>query len=674
MAEPIPVFVLDPLATAAGSGLAHRMSEIPALAGSAELALLVDAQDRARQVELADLVAELAGDAAIVVRGIDASGEATLGSVMLGPSYGLDHDARSDAGAQTLSLVSPAVLARVAALRELPAELADLGGLACGWALTVQGGRITLSRQKLVSALDPCSSAADAAEVMLTARSLARSRVGKGSRPSQLAIEKRIELRLAVRASRLVSDEELVRSAIEEPTVRPSPSSLAATGSRRRRVAIVCSDVLGSSMAGPAIRAVELGRVLTGFADVRLAVREIRDAPDLPFPATVLGARAVDELLDWADVVAVQGPATDWYPAILASDIAVAIDLYDPFNLEALEHAEAENLVPYATRVLLDQIDRGDFFFCASDRQRDYWLGMLSAAGRVTPAAYAVDPDLRLLIDNVPFGLPVEPPRASGPGPRDEFAGIGPDDPLLLWNGGLWDWFDPELFVRAVDLARREVPTLRALFMGLRRPDHVGPDPEPVRRVVELARELDLWETHVFARGWTPYEQRQNVYLDATAVVSFHRSHVETRFSFRSRLLDCIWASMPIVCTDGDVLAGTVVDERIGLTVPAGDLAAAAAALVAICSNVDDVQAMRGRLVQIAPEWTWENAARPLSEFVRAPRRTASPLTEQREAHTFDGRQGPPPGSLKLLVPTPLRKHVLGPVKRALRAPAHPPV
>jgi hypothetical protein len=45
-------------------------------------------------------------------------------------------------------------------------------------------------------------------------------------------------------------------------------------------------------------------------------------------------------------------------------------------------------------------------FICASERQRDYWLGMLGGRDRLTQAQYTLDPTLRLLIDVVPFGLP----------------------------------------------------------------------------------------------------------------------------------------------------------------------------------------------------------------------------------------------------------------------------
>jgi hypothetical protein len=40
--------------------------------------------------------------------------------------------------------------------------------------------------------------------------------------------------------------------------------------------------------------------------------------------------------------------------------------------------------------------------------------------------------------------------------------------------------------------------------------------------------------------------------------VSTHRDHLETRLSFRTRMLDYIWAGLPIVCTDGDHFASLV--------------------------------------------------------------------------------------------------------------------
>ncbi|MDQ7029881.1 MAG: hypothetical protein Q9O62_08955 [Ardenticatenia bacterium] len=65
----------------------------------------------------------------------------------------------------------------------------------------------------------------------------------------------------------------------------------------------------------------------------------------------------------------------------------------------------------------------GDFFICASERQRDWWLGLLEASGRINPYTFGEDPSLRRLIDVVPFGLPEGPPYGFPSGDQRGMAG-----------------------------------------------------------------------------------------------------------------------------------------------------------------------------------------------------------------------------------------------------------
>ena len=71
------------------------------------------------------------------------------------------------------------------------------------------------------------------------------------------------------------------------------------------------------------------------------------------------------------------------------------VDLYDPIFLEDLElnrslpEPERTGQIANAVRVFEEQAARGDFFLCASEKQRDLWMGFLAASGRVNPANYA---------------------------------------------------------------------------------------------------------------------------------------------------------------------------------------------------------------------------------------------------------------------------------------------
>ena len=272
------------------------------------------------------------------------------------------------------------------------------------------------------------------------------------------------------------------------------------------RVLVLSNEPLGEVMAGPAIRATELARVLADRGhDVTL--RETVDRPE------------VRRLAGEADVVLLQGWVLERVPALADSGARIVVDLYDPFGLELLMLIESEPVArreaaqANALRALHDQLRAGDFFLCASERQRDYWLGWLEALGRVNPRTHGADPDLRGLIDVVPFGVPSEPPCATrGPGPRATF-GIGADELMLLWGGGVYDWFDPVTVVRAVE----RVEGAHLVFMAAGHPN----SELPTARALGAAREAAGPRVH-FHDGWVEYDRRADWLLDADAGVSAH--------------------------------------------------------------------------------------------------------------------------------------------------------
>jgi glycosyltransferase involved in cell wall biosynthesis len=487
--------------------------------------------------------------------------------------------------------------------------------------------------------------------------------------------------RSAIQAGRTISDAELfaevgtIFGAV--PTGTPEAAALRELVDPRPQrtrpaVLILCSDDLAASMAGPAIRSVELARALMPAVDPVIAAHRVDPDALLPCPAATVSTELLRSLLAQVDAVVRQGPVTHWFPELLRSDVPMAVDLYDPMHLEVLQGAAAGDELPFVLNLVVDQLRRGDFFFCASERQRDYWLGMLSSLGRVTIEAYGEDPDLRSLIDVVPYGISAEAPVRVGPGPRGTIAGIGPDDFLLVWNGGLWDWFDTATFLRALAQVRDELPMLRAYFMGVRRPGSTKLAPA-ARQVMALADELRLTGTTVFFNEWTPFERRQDVYLDATAIVSLHHAHLESRFSFRTRLLDALWGRVPIVCTHGDVVAGIVEELQLGLTVPPGDVDAVAQAFRDLASDPALLERARVHLDAAAPAYEWEHAVKPLARWLSHPTRRSDHVVIEglRAADPQQARRDDLEryaNELKLLVPTPVRQHVLGPVKRGVQS------
>jgi len=409
----------------------------------------------------------------------------------------------------------------------------------------------------------------------------------------------------------------------------------------RHRILVVTGEPLLERMAGPAIRAWEIAKALAPDHDVRLVstAGAKRTSPD--FSVEYAAGTGLREPTAWADVIIFQGFLLETAPWIKTSDTVVVADVYDPMHLEQLEQAKdlgpegRQNAIDVTTHALNEQLRRADYLMCASDKQRDFWLGQLAGQGRVSPAVYDEDANLDNLLGVVPFGIENTPPVQKKHGIKGVVPGIGPDDKVILWGGGIYNWFDPLTLLRAVDRLKDRHPEVRLYFLGLKHPNPGVPRMKMAWQTQELARELGLTGEHVFFNeGWVPYEERADFLLDADVGVSTHFQHVETAFSFRTRILDYLWATLPIVATDGDTFGGLVREHGLGRAVPAEDVGALEAALEEMLFDEEAAGAARAAIGEFAQGYTWSRVLAPLVEFCRHPRRAAdlaiaSPSTGQ---------------------------------------------
>jgi len=387
------------------------------------------------------------------------------------------------------------------------------------------------------------------------------------------------------------------------------------------RLLVVCPDKTGPLMAGPAIRSVEIARALAGECAVTLAV------PDGSAPVAgamtqvcVPAESTLPPLIEAADVVLVSGRAE----LMSAIRKPLIVDLYDPFILSDLEFYGAKfdaagGRPLLALRWLQHHLAHGDLFLCASAVQRSFWLGMLASAGRVNRANYAADHGFEELLAVLPFGISATPPRATAPAVRGVIPGIGAGDRVVIWAGGLWNWFDPLTLLRALDVLRRTRPEVRGLFLGLRHPNPDIGTMEMGRRALALARELDLEGRHAFFVDWVPYDARQNYLLESDVAVSLHQPGVEAQFAFRTRVLDYLWCGLPMVLSRGDELAARIERARLGRAVPEGDADAVAAALGDLLDGAD-ADGREARFAALRDELSWARVVEPIRRFCRAPR------------------------------------------------------
>jgi hypothetical protein len=212
------------------------------------------------------------------------------------------------------------------------------------------------------------------------------------------------------------------------------------------------NNYFGNSLAGISIRFFEIARALSGDFQVTLALSNIDEykAPgSARFSIEPFGTENdIINLMKRHDVVFTRGLNIVNSRKLSRYDIPMIFDLQCPFFFENLE-ADKDSAGNFNSSLnentdLINKLAvRGDFFVCANENQRSFWLAALYKQKRITVDIYRRDPSLKDLIEIVPFGLPSEKPIHSKNVMKGVVKGIGANDKVVTWLGGLWDWLDP---------------------------------------------------------------------------------------------------------------------------------------------------------------------------------------------------------------------------------------
>jgi glycosyltransferase involved in cell wall biosynthesis len=362
------------------------------------------------------------------------------------------------------------------------------------------------------------------------------------------------------------------------------------------RVMLVCPEPLGHGQpAGIGIRFLEIARVL------RADGHEVTTlAPDL----VGLTAESLLETSRRSDVAVVQGHVANAYFQH-AEPIPTVIDLYDPFIIENLHYfaERGAEVFQHDHFTLMNSLARGDFFLCASEAQRMFYLGALVASGRLNPELFEQDPELSSLLAIAPFGVPA---RNAGVPPAGPAASSPPGAHDILF-GGIYDWYDPILAIEAVAL----VPNATLTFTH-----HPNPDLTPQGKLGE-AMEHVRRKKYDFVRfePWAPYEQRAEFFARfSMALLTFPRS-LETDLSMRTRIYDYLWCGLPVVTSSAPGTDEILSRYDCGIVVGEESPRAFADATLRV-----DRERMSPGTRTFVEEHQWDRTLAPLRAFVREPR------------------------------------------------------
>jgi GT2 family glycosyltransferase len=390
---------------------------------------------------------------------------------------------------------------------------------------------------------------------------------------------------------------------------------------QRCRLLIVSQDVVDIKMAGPGMRYLEIGRTLSADMDVTLAapsktsisvqgmklVRYQFDRPDI-----------LVELANQCNVVLISSFILEKFPFLEKTAARVVVDFYDPTVLENLQYYVHEPIAYQASlnAQVIEITNRlaqiGDFYLCGNERQRDYWMGVLTANGRTNPLNYRKDQSFRTLIDVVGIGFP-----GRGIHKRPYLKGLHPRFPLesriVLWGGGIWDWLDPLSLIESWPAVLSQHPEARLVFLGTRHPNPEIPRHRMADRAEALAAEIGEKDQSIFFIEWLPYETREYLLGESDVGVVLHPEHAETRYAMRTRVMDYIWARLPLLVTEGDVTSEWVKQHGIGLVTKPNDSGSVAEQL---CGLLDQPkEKWSPAFTPLIEGFSWEQVVEPLRRY-----------------------------------------------------------
>ena len=373
------------------------------------------------------------------------------------------------------------------------------------------------------------------------------------------------------------------------------------------RVLLVCPEPLGHGQpAGIGIRFLEIARVLAADGHA-ITILSPDGGSAGSARGTMLSVASIEEESRRNDVAVLQGHVANAF-FDHSSGIPTVVDLYDPFIIENFHYYESRGAEVYLHdhATLLRSVREGDFFLCASEAQKLFYGGLLLAAGRLNPAAFADDPKFDNLLAIAPFG--VHPLRE--PVQRDLTA------PAILF-GGVYDWYDAVLAIDAVANVRKEIAGATLTFTH-----HPNPELTPQG---ELARAM----SHAKNRGydfvrfepWARYSERSSFYeRHALALLTFPQS-IETDLSMRTRIYDYLWSSLPIVSSSAPGTDEILSRYGAGAVVHSNEAEAFARELITILRSPEHYAEMVEGTKRFVVEHQWEATLAPLRRFCAAPRR-----------------------------------------------------
>jgi glycosyltransferase involved in cell wall biosynthesis len=309
------------------------------------------------------------------------------------------------------------------------------------------------------------------------------------------------------------------------------------------------------------------------------------------------------------------GDASVFIADRINDNVQLILDAYVPIYVE-VSAREAKDMESEMKNYLSDMarfnhsLKRGDYFLCASETQKVFYTGVLSALGVINPRSYRED-----RIQIAPFGIH-EDKAVAATNPYIEL-GIAQTDFVVLWFGGLYPWFRVEELLGAIDILSSE-KKIKFVFVGGKNPFNPNPDfARQYDKAVDFAKSHKLTNKSVYFVDWVDYGTRVDWYKGADVVISLNQPGEENGLSWRTRVMDFVWGELAMITNGGDPLSEDLLAHDAAIKLPELTATAIANSIKKTYDEPSILKTVKRKVVALQKKYQWPYIMEPIAKIIQ---------------------------------------------------------
>lgn len=449
-----------------------------------------------------------------------------------------------------------------------------------------------------------------------------------------------------------------------------------------KKVLIISHDKVGTEMAGPGIRYHYMAEVLAEHFDVTLGFFGPENLPGDEFKHSYkvkhIDVHQFHDGFKSADVVIALWLSDAIIDFCNQHNKIVVFDIYAPVPVENLavklfsgdKPTEADDYEFMSQiRDYRTFLEHGDAFLYSNQRQLDFWMGYAFGAGQVSPTTYPKRDVLQQFI-LAPMGIDTSKDfKKTKQLYKGVLKGVEKDDIVMIWSGGIYNWYDGLTLIDAMQLVWKKNPKIKMIFPATQHPTSTMRKWQESIDTIARAEKLKLVGKNIFFFDkWIPYHEIGNFLLEGDIGIYTHKMSIETEFAHRTRVIDSyIRAALPTIATEGDHFADVIREHNLGAVVPAQDTEQLAHAIIEL-AQPKNLAAAKKNMEQIRASFDWHATLAPLVTYIKSdPQKIPRALPLQAKPAKLRNRQL---SAIKKITPKFVKKAALkvmpAPIKRKL--------